>query len=231
MSHQDLTHSMTGAKGEFLNRAYALDSTSAAHDLYSEWAASYDRDLADGAYASPLRAVEALLRHLPSAATSDQLEKPALAVLDAGCGTGMVAECLVPSTQLTGQSFVVDGVDLTPGMLDVAREKDFYRKLSTADLNEPLLIVDGTYDIVMCVGTLTKGHVGPKVLSEFVRVVKPAGGLVVATVHDEIWESGGYKAEVENLQSAGAVEVRGTDEFGIIEGQSKGGRMVVLRRS
>ncbi|KAF2208153.1 hypothetical protein CERZMDRAFT_49657 [Cercospora zeae-maydis SCOH1-5] len=219
---------MTGTKGEFLQRAYALDSTSAAQDLYSEWAASYDQDLSAGAYASPLRAVEALLRHLPSAVSSEQAER--LTVLDAGCGTGMVADCLIPSTHLTGQSFVVDGVDLTPGMLDVARDKDLYRKLSTADLNEPLLIVDGTYDVVMCVGTLTKGHVGPKVFSELVRVVRPGGGLIVATVHDEIWESGGYKAEVEHLESGGAVKILSTNEFGLIEGQGKGGRMVVLRR-
>ncbi|KAM3421392.1 hypothetical protein BST61_g1788 [Cercospora zeina] len=230
MSHQDLTHSMTGTNGEFLQRAYALDSTSAAHDLYSAWAASYDQDLSAGAYASPIRAAEALLRHLPSAASSEQAEKSAMTVLDAGCGTGMVAECLIPSTQLTGQNFVIDGVDLTPGMLDVARDKDLYRKLSTADLNEPLLIVDGTYDIVMCVGTLTKGHVGPKVLSELVRVAKPGGGLIVATVHDEIWESGGYKAEVEQLGSGGAVKMLSTNGFGLIEGQSKGGRMVVLRK-
>lgn len=229
MSHQDLTHSMTGAKGDFLQRAYALDSPAAAHDLYSQWAASYDQDLSDGAYASPLRTVETLLRHLPSA-SSAQAEKPTLAVLDAGCGTGMVAECLIPSTELTDQTFVVDGVDLTPGMLDVAREKDLYRKLSTADLNEPLLIVDGTYDIVTCVGTLTKGHVGPQVLREFVRVVRPHGGIVIVTVHSEIWEAGGYCREVETLESGGAVDVLASGEFGIIEGQVQGGRMVVLRR-
>ncbi|KAI5356514.1 Putative S-adenosyl-L-methionine-dependent methyltransferase, Methyltransferase domain 25 [Septoria linicola] len=229
MSHQDLTHSMTGAQGEYLKRAYELNSTAAAHDLYSEWAASYDKDLTSGAYASPLKAVEAYLAHL-SSATSTQTDKPALTVLDAGCGTGMVAECLIPSAQLTGQSFIVDGVDLTPGMLDVAREKDIYRKLSTADLNELLMIVDGTYDAVLCVGTLTKGHVGPRVFAEFVRVVKAQSGLVVATVHGEIWESGGYRAEVEGLQSAGDVDVLSTAEFGLIEGQSRGGRMVVLRK-
>ena len=230
MSHQDLTHSMTGPQGDYLERAYALNSTAAAQDLYSEWAASYDKDLTDATYASPLKAVQALLAHLPST-SPDPEDRPDLTVLDAGCGTGLVAECLIPSAQLTGQSFVVDGVDLTPGMLDVAREKGVYRKLSTADLNEPLLIVDGTYDIVMCVGTLTKGHVGPGVLREFVRVVRGAGGLVVATVHEEIWESGGYKAIVEQLGESGEVEVLSTDEFGIIEGESKGGRMVVLRRN
>ena len=49
-------------------------------------------------------------------------------------------------------------------------------------------------------------------------------------MHEEIWESGGYKAILEQLGESGDVEVLSTDEFGIIEGESKGGRMVVLRR-
>ena len=111
----------------------------------------------------------------------------------------------------------------------VAKDKSVYRDLEAVDLNHPLKKEDGHYDVVICVGTLTKGHVGAQVLDEFCRVTSQ-GGLIVATVHDEIWKSHGYEAKVEALSADGRVETVSADEFGIIEGASEGGRMIVLRR-
>lgn len=73
-------------------------------------------------------------------------------------------------------------------------------------------------------------RVGPEVFKEFVRLVKGDGkGLVVATVHGGVWDDGGYRAEVERLEKAGEVTAD-VEEFGIVEGESSSGKMVVLRR-
>lgn len=220
----------------YLQRAFALGSSASAQDLYNEWAAAYDKDLNSASYASPRRCVEVVLRALSSTissgsndnSSSNQLKT--LKILDAGCGTGLVGECFARSP--LGKISVIDGVDLSTGMLDVARAKGVYRDLETADLNvaNGIRREDAEYNVVVCVGTLTKGHVGPAVFKEFVRLVKGGGeGLVVATVHGGVWEDGGYRAEVERLEKDGEVRAD-VEEFGIVEGESSSGKMVVLRR-
>ena len=104
-------------------------------------------------------------------------------------------------------------------MLERARARGIYRHLSTADLTRPLSFDDASYDAVLCVGTLTAGHVGPAVIDEFVRVTKP-GGYVVATVHSAVWESEGFRAHLEELDRGSAVTVRQMDEqpYHTIEG-------------
>ncbi|KAI9151429.1 Methyltransferase-like protein 27 [Paramyrothecium foliicola] len=162
---------------QFLQRAFALAGTSEAETLYDEWASGYDADLHGRSYASPRRSVVTIMENvLP-------LPNENLKILDAGCGTGLVGDCLAQS-QLA-KKFVLDGVDLSAGMLAIAREKGTYRELMTANLNDKIEKPDGSYDVVVCVGTLTKGHVGPAVLTEFTRLVVMSG-LVVATVLDEM---------------------------------------------
>ncbi|BCS22381.1 class I SAM-dependent DNA methyltransferase [Aspergillus puulaauensis] len=227
----------------YLQRAFALGSSASAQDLYNEWAAGYDKDLNSASYASPRRCVEVVLRALSSTPSSSSLLSSGsndknstsnsfktLRILDAGCGTGLVGECFARSP--LGEISDIDGVDLSTGMLDVARAKGVYRDLETADLNvrNGIKREDAEYDVVVCVGTLTKGHVGPAVFKEFVRLVKGGGeGLVVATVHGGVWEDGGYRAEVERLEKDGEVRAD-VEEFGIVEGESSSGKMVVLRR-
>ncbi|PGH07569.1 hypothetical protein AJ79_06239 [Helicocarpus griseus UAMH5409] len=210
MSHPSGT---TAARGdEYLQRAYALAGSSEAQSLQQL-----------KGYASPRRCVETVINNI----SSTQMSSDKLKILDAGCGTGLVGDCLAQSS-LAGK-FVLDGVDLSDGMLAVARKKGMCRELETANLNERIEKPDGTYAVVVCVGTLTKGHVGPKVLVEFARLTVKSG-LVVVRVHDDVWESGGFKAEIERLRDVGTVEIVSTAEFGIIEETSAGGRMVVLRK-
>ncbi|KAJ5376252.1 hypothetical protein N7509_013138 [Penicillium cosmopolitanum] len=201
----------------YLQRAYALAESSEAEILYDQWADVYDTDNANG-YASPRRCVEAVIKNLSPA--SDKLK-----VLDAGCGTGLVGDCLAE----TSLQFVLDGVDLSAGMLAEARGKGVYRELERANLNEKIAKPDGSYDVVVCVGTLTKGHVGPEVLAELARVATKSG-LIVATVHNDIWETGGYKAKIEKLQNDEIVQIISAEEFGILEWKNTGGRMLVVRK-
>lgn len=204
----------------FLERAYALNDTGTAKDLYDEWAGSYDADLNDQKYVSPRRTVEAI-----EANVRDSSKKHT--ILDAGCGTGLVGDCLAQS-QL-GKHMVLDGIDLSPGMLAIAQKKGIYRKLEAVDLSKKIALPDASYDIIACVGTLTKGHVGPAVLRDFVRLLVH-DGLIAATIHGEVWEVGGYRQAVEDLKAAKEVYVISTDQFGIIEGQTDGAIMLLVRK-
>ena len=197
-----------------LDRAYSLSGPQEARELYDDWAATYDADLTGETqgYVAPGLAAD----------TVAGVAGVGGAILDAGCGTGLVGAELARRGATT-----VDGVDLSPGMLEVARATGAYRTLDTADLTTPLAFADDTYDVVVCVGTLTHGHVGPSVLPEFARVVRP-GGHVVATVLDDIWEDGGFRAEVDRLAAGEVVEVLSVERSPYRSAQSVECRMLVL---
>lgn len=177
-----------------LDRVYALKSPAECESTYDEWAATYEHDTTEGmGYAAPALAAERLSQLLA--------DRPRAEALDAGCGTGLVGAALA------GHGLeVIDGLDLSSAMLDQARGKGIYRNLGKADLTRRLPVEDDSYDAVICVGTLTEGHVGPEAFDELVRAARP-GAPVVVTVLDRIWEPSGYKARVEALEEAGVVRL------------------------
>ncbi|KAI8665405.1 Methyltransf-11 domain-containing protein [Fusarium sp. Ph1] len=157
------------------NLARSLNSSSVAETLatYESWAESYNEHIGKEEYTAPEIASDYVFKHVGSQKITSA------AILDAGCGTGLVGQHLAKrgATHL-------DGMDLSPGMLRVARRTGIYRSLSVADLSRRLDIPDQSYDVVVCVGTLTQGHVGPGAFDGFVRVVMP-GGFIVATALDK----------------------------------------------
>ncbi|WP_193517288.1 class I SAM-dependent DNA methyltransferase, partial [Nocardiopsis kunsanensis] len=98
-----------GEPRQILDHVYALKGPAEAESTYDEWAGTYDHDTTEGlGYIAPQRAAERLSRLLP--------DRPRAEVLDAGCGTGLVGQALA------GHGFeVVDGLDLSQAMLDIAR--------------------------------------------------------------------------------------------------------------
>ncbi|KAI8664375.1 Methyltransf-11 domain-containing protein [Fusarium keratoplasticum] len=181
------------------NLARSLNSSSVAETLatYESWAESYNEDIDKEEYTAPEIASDYVFKHMGSQKITSA------AILDAGCGTGLVGQHLAKrgATQL-------DGIDLSPGMLQVARRTGIYRSLSVADLSQRLEIPGQSYDVVVCVGTLTQGHVGPGAFDSFVRVVKP-GGLIVATVRESVWQKNGYEDKVKALDEEGKVKLVG----------------------
>ncbi|MGH8866560.1 MAG: class I SAM-dependent DNA methyltransferase [Actinomycetes bacterium] len=197
---------------DILDRVYAMQGPDDAERVYDEWAARYDDDTVAGmGYVGPAIAAAKLV----------ELARPGL-VLDAGCGTGLVGVELAQRMATT-----VDGVDISPGMLDRARVSGVYRKLERADLTRPLEIEDDSYDAAICVGTFTAGHVGPEAFGEMARVVRP-GGHVVATVLDRLWESGGYRAYIDALAASGGVRLLEADVHPYREVEGVDCRLCVL---
>ena len=54
------------------------------------------------------------------------------------------------------------------------------------------------YDVVMCVGTFTYGHVKPKALEELIRIIKN-GGLICFTINEGIYEKYGFDKKIKEL--------------------------------
>jgi len=131
---------------------------------YNTWSAYYDEE-----YNPLIEIEEPLVRKI-----LDGL--PLGRALDAACGTGRYSE------YLAGLGHDVIGVDASPGMLAKARAKLPTTDLRYGDLTA-LPVPDVDFDLVVC--ALALPHVpalGP-VLSEFARVLRPGGQLVLSDVH------------------------------------------------
>ena len=201
----------------FVQGAYGLDGVEQAKAFYGEWSGAYDDHMVGAlGYVGPDRISRMLAAHLDDVATP---------VLDIGCGTGLT------SVYLAEQGFrSIDGIDITPEMLERARARGIYRNLIRADLTQPLDLEDGAYGAAVSSGTFTCGHVGPEPLPEIVRVLG-SGGLMAFTIHQDIWKAKGFKALLDGLERDGvisAVEDR-LDE--IFLGQGASVHYVIYRKS
>jgi predicted TPR repeat methyltransferase len=135
--------------------------------IYDEFAETYDQIAFP--YVSPTVMIGLVCRYL----------QPDSKILDAGVGTGMVGKIL----QVLGYKYL-HGIDLSPGMLQKAHEKNAYQYLKRMILGEHLDFVSGCFDAAICVGTFTEKHAPPTSLDELVRVVRKDGIVMFSTRTD-----------------------------------------------
>lgn len=184
-----------------LDNAYNIEGPDSAKELYGKWAATYDSSFGDGwGYIAP-REIAAVFKEL-----SDGNEP----ILDIGAGTGLVAEHL--------GGLVVDGIDITKEMLDVAGDKGLYRNRIVGDLLKPLDMVGGDYGGVISSGTFTHGHVGPECLPELLRVCRP-GALFVCGCIPPVFDGMGFGSTLAILNAQGVISLLGFRDIPIYEGK------------
>lgn len=103
---------------------------------------------------------------------------PAGVALDAACGTGRHAHSLAE------RGHRVIGVDSSPDMLDRARARVPQGEFLLGDLRQ-LPVEDSAVDLVVCALALTHVPALEPVITEFARVLRPGGHLVIADMHPE----------------------------------------------
>jgi arsenite methyltransferase len=117
--------------------------------------------------------------------------EPGSVVLDLGCGAGTD---LLIAAQMTGPDGHVIGVDMTPAMLDRARESAEAMGISSVELHQSLIeslpLEDGSVDMVISNGVIDLVPDKDAVFDEIDRVLRPGGRLQVADVviHHEVSE-------------------------------------------
>jgi trans-aconitate methyltransferase len=156
-------------------RARAIRSPADAVDVYREWAADYDDDVFGTlAFTGTNRIVELFALHQPERSAP---------VVDLGCGTGAAG------ARLREHGFTtVDGIDISPEMLQIAAGRNAYRQLLAADLTAPVPGPGGAYGGSVSAGTFTSGHVGPEAIPELVRILQP-GAVVAWVIASSVWTS------------------------------------------
>jgi ubiquinone/menaquinone biosynthesis C-methylase UbiE len=101
-------------------------------------------------------------------------------ILDAGCGPGLVIEKIARANE--GKRINITGLDSSERMIGQAhsRCKDLGVRLHVADLNKNLEFPESSFDKVVCSNTLYALASPRAAISEFHRVIKQGGALVIA---------------------------------------------------
>lgn len=139
---------------------------------YGEWVRTYEQTVHDEMDVRLLERLKAVDWTTPRT------------VLDLACGTGRIGVWL----RARGGA-AIDGVDLTPEMLEVARAKGVYRSLAVAEVeNTGMLAL--AYDL--CVQSLADEHLPDlaPLYREVARVTRGGGHFVIVGFHPQFLMAG-----------------------------------------
>jgi predicted TPR repeat methyltransferase len=170
-----------------LRKAYTARSAEEIREYYDQWAGDYETHMGNVGYTHPAMVAAMLSRHVPPG--SD-------AILDAGAGTGIMAEILTAMGYRT-----IVGIDNSPKMLAVAANKKKYRDLRQMTLGEPLDFADNHFAAVSSAGVFTEGHAPLSGLDELVRVTRADGHIVFSI--SRTYLEGSFEEKGTALEAAG----------------------------
>ncbi|MGB0534774.1 MAG: class I SAM-dependent DNA methyltransferase [Paracoccaceae bacterium] len=171
----------------YLDKIYSADSAD-LRPFYAQWAQSYDQEVGENGYVTPLRIAEALARHVKDLS---------IPILDYGCGTGISGQAFQEAGFLT-----IDGVDISAEMLEVAAQKKIYRRLEVFAPESGPNVKLGAYQIIAAVGVIGAGAAPLAVLTKIMALLAPKG-LFVFSFNDHTLEDPAYDGLVEDYVNQG----------------------------
>lgn len=189
-----------GEKDFDLADAYAVKTPDDNRHLYASWADTYESGfVSDNGYLYHFGVAGVFLAEATSS------DGP---VLDVGCGTGLVGEALRSEDSCP---IPLDGLDLSPEMLELARTKQVpdkdepvYRSLHVGDLTGSLDLADGRYGGITSCGTFTHGHVGPTAFDELYRITRP-GALFAIGINPDHFRVLGFSERFASDAEVGII--------------------------
>jgi SAM-dependent methyltransferase len=166
-------------------------------EIYDSWAEDYERRILSNGYSTPSVATWFFGRYVKP---EDGM------VLDAGAGTGITGAILAP----LGYRDLV-GIDVSPRMLELARNKGVYRELREMELGGRLDFPDDAFGAVVSTGVFAAAHAPPESFDDLIRVTKPRGHIIFS-VRTDVYEEGGFREKQEALEREGKWQLLETSE-------------------
>lgn len=145
--------------------------------MFSKTSQFYDKIYSFKNYAEEAQKIKTLII---------KLHPKAKEVLDVACGTGEHIKYL-------SKDFAMDGIDLEPGLLEIAKEKNPSSSFFVADMKEFKL--EKKYDVILClfssIGYLKKGEEVIEALKSFKNHLKPSGIMAIEPwFTPDVWKTG-----------------------------------------
>lgn len=197
----------------YFDKVYKARSEEETRALYDGWAATYEQAMADEGYATPRRCAEALRSELPDSAAP---------ILDFGCGSGLSGLAL----RLVGCT-VIDGVDLSPGMLTLARAKGVYRSLAPIGPGDP---VPRGYAAIAAIGVIGAGAAPLAALDRIFAALAP-GAKSVFSFNDHTLEDPAFEGRVDALLADGTLRQLFREHGPHLPGKTIGSTVYVLEKA
>jgi len=121
--------------------------------LFDQFSADYDsRMIGQLSYAAPQILLDLAGMVMPgrlgASARAGATNKKGISVLDLGCGTGLAGAVFKPLAAR------LDGIDLSPAMIEKARARQIYDSLTVTDLESALGTPGPQYDLILAADTL-----------------------------------------------------------------------------
>ena len=166
---------------KFFPRAYGIKTQVEINGLYTDWAETYDHELSENGYETPVRVARALSQFLPSKAS----------ILDFGCGTGL------SGMALNKLGFTeIHGVEINQSMLNKAEQTGVYRSLMLGNQDNPFDFHKGKYQAITAVGVISSGA-GPAKLTRSALDALATDGLLVLSLNDAALADPDYTSEIQ----------------------------------
>ena len=159
--------------------------------VFDRFADTFESSLANLHYAGPGLLMAALMESVPFAERK-------LAVLDAGCGTGLCG----PLLRSTARTLV--GVDLSSGMLAKARERAVYDELVESELVAFMRAHPAAYDLIVSADTLVYFGALEEVFQAAARSLKPRGVLAFTLEAEPVGSTEKFRLNTSGRYSHGA---------------------------
>lgn len=174
----------------WLERVYDAGGDRATLDsLYNQWAKDYDQHLWSSG--NPYIAIA-------TGMTGRHVRDFEARILDAGCGTGNMAQVL---HQMGYRN--LEGLDPSDGMLAIAKRKGIYQALHKTALAAEIDLSREHYDAVVAAGVLTHGHAPPESLDGILKLTKP-GGTIIFSLSEIAHNEMGFGEKMAQLQTIGS---------------------------
>ena len=126
-------------------------------------------------------------------------------VLDVGCGGGLLCESFARA------GAAVTGIDLAPGMIDVARlhatEQELRIDYRVCDADT----LEGSYDVVSCMEMLEHVPDPAQMTATLARLVRPGGMLFISTINRNLKS---FLLAIVGAEYVLRLIPRGTHEYG-----------------
>ena len=178
---------------KFLKEAYNVESPEDSIEYYKDFSKVYDDIYVEGmSYVYHKYVVKELISNFKG-------EGP---ICDVGCGTGLVGQEL----QKLNSKLIIDGVDISPDMINIAKAKLVYRNLYPFDLTKPIEGIPRDYKAIISSGTFTHGHLGPESLVNLLSLCSGEAIFVIG-INGLHYIDKGFKKTLDKLESLSKIKI------------------------